>query len=116
MEYSTTASPLNRLTMSIDPNKELFDSSAPPPASAPPPTPDLDDVEAREREIEGGVTGGDTTLHLSVSYCYVLLVRKYDFRDNGELASFLFSTSLKIPMQYETCDQQLHQKQTNNNA
>jgi len=67
MEYSTTASPLNRLTMSIDPNKELFDSSAPPPASAPPPTPDLDDVEAREREIEGGVTGGDTTLHLSVT-------------------------------------------------
>eukprot|EP00581_Thalassiosira_minuscula_P000911 CAMPEP_0183745666 /NCGR_PEP_ID=MMETSP0737-20130205/66362_1 /TAXON_ID=385413 /ORGANISM="Thalassiosira miniscula, Strain CCMP1093" /LENGTH=484 /DNA_ID=CAMNT_0025981345 /DNA_START=104 /DNA_END=1558 /DNA_ORIENTATION=+ len=59
--------------MSIDPNKELFDTtSAPPPASAPPPTPsgvvsesDPDyDEEARERKIEGGEA---TTLHLSVT-------------------------------------------------
>mmetsp|Transcript_18251 Transcript_18251/g.38330 ORF Transcript_18251/g.38330 Transcript_18251/m.38330 type:complete len:497 (-) Transcript_18251:338-1828(-) len=71
MEYSTTGSPLK--AMSIDPNKELFDTtSAPPPASAPPPTPsgvvsesDPDyDEEARERVIEGGEA---TTLHLSVT-------------------------------------------------
>lgn len=54
--------------MSIDPNKELFDSSAPPPASSPPATPAEDSVEAREWEIEGGGGGGDGgTLVLSVT-------------------------------------------------
>jgi len=78
MEYSTTDSRLKATTMSIDPNKELFDSSAPPPAAAPPPTPsavvsDADDdgdysaEEARERQIEGAAAGGGGTLHLSVT-------------------------------------------------
>ena len=70
MEYSTTDSPLKAANhiniMSIDPDKELFDSTAPPPSAAPP-TPDIeDDKEARERQIEGGAAGGGT-LHLSVS-------------------------------------------------
>jgi len=67
MEYSTTGSPLHIKTMSIDPNKELFDSSAPPPASSPPATPAEDPDEAREREIEGGGAGDGGTLVLSVT-------------------------------------------------
>ena len=69
--------------MSIDPNAELFDSSAPAPASAPPSVPASnsaheDDLEAREREIEGGAApgGGGGTLHLSVSYIVLQFVNQ----------------------------------------
>ncbi|KAL3799203.1 hypothetical protein ACHAW5_007242 [Stephanodiscus triporus] len=54
--------------MSIDPDKELFDTASPAPASSPPPVPtggidgyeddSAADEEAREGEIEGGGDGG----------------------------------------------------------
>ena len=57
--------------MSIDPDKELFDSGNGQPPASPPPPPPEDDDEPRKRtmseEIEGG-SDGQQTLHLSVSF------------------------------------------------